>query len=60
MASKAHFGGKYIDAGCVDGLRIPCLSDALDQNLDLGGQAAHWSDTSTTGTQKSRCAAAQI
>jgi hypothetical protein len=19
----AHFGGKYIDAGCVDGLRIP-------------------------------------
>ena len=23
MAAEAHYGGKYIDAGCVDGLRIP-------------------------------------
>jgi len=23
VAGKAHFGGKCIDAGCVDGLRIP-------------------------------------
>ena len=23
MAVEAHFGGKCIDAGCVDGLRIP-------------------------------------
>jgi hypothetical protein len=23
VAGKAHFGGECIDAGCVDGLRIP-------------------------------------
>ena len=29
MASKAHFGGKYIDAGCVDGLRIPLKMEVI-------------------------------
>ena len=23
MAVEAHFGGKCIDAGCIDGLRVP-------------------------------------
>jgi hypothetical protein len=36
VAGKAHFGGKCIDAGCVDGLRIP-----VKMGVDLHLLGAH-------------------